>query len=285
MKKELITHRLPKSPISELFRTLRTNIQFMNTKQGLRTVMITSTITNEGKSWVTSNLAVTFAQMGKKVLLVDCDLRKGRQFSIFGVSPTPGLSNYLSGIDSLGGECSDNIMDYIQETPVENLVLLPAGNVPPNPSELLSSERMQETIERLKKYFDIIIFDTTPSCLVTDAVILSRYVDTTILVAGHKKSKIEDIKKVKREIENVGGKIAGIVVNKTSMSAKKYGTSYYYYGSSNMPSKHSYDRKNLSGTYRAEELIKQNREEVKEETKENETEQETQEIINDNGEE
>ena len=98
MKKELIAHQEPKSPISEIFRTLRTNIQFMNTKNKLKTILVTSTLPGEGKSWVTSNLAVTFAQAGKKVVLIDADMRKGRQYTIFGVSPIPGLSNYLSGI-------------------------------------------------------------------------------------------------------------------------------------------------------------------------------------------
>ena len=91
MKKEIIAQRMPKSPISELFRTLRTNIQFMNTKRGLKTIWVTSTSPEEGKTWITAKLAVTFAQANKRVLLVDCDLRKGRQFSIFGVSPVPGM--------------------------------------------------------------------------------------------------------------------------------------------------------------------------------------------------
>jgi len=232
MKKELITHRIPKSPISEIFRTLRTNLQFMNTKEGLRTLMVTSCNQSEGKSWITSNLAVAFAQTGKKVLLIDCDLRKGRQFSIFGVKPTPGISNFLSGIDSNGYECSENVFDVIQKTPVENLDILTAGNVPPNPSELLVSERMQKCIRTLKNHYDLLVFDTTPSNLVTDAVIISRYVDTSIIVVEHKGTKMEDLKRIKRDIENVGGKIAGVVVNKVPISTKRYTDAYYYYGNS-----------------------------------------------------
>ena len=102
MRKEIITFREPKSPISEIFRTLRTNIQFANNKRGLHSLLITSTTPGEGKSWVSANLAVAFAQAGKRVVLVDCDMRKGRQFSMFGVAPTPGLSNFLSGINSNG---------------------------------------------------------------------------------------------------------------------------------------------------------------------------------------
>lgn len=98
MKKEVIAHGDPKSPISEIFRTLRTNIQFINTDKKTQTLLITSTLPGEGKSWVSSNLSVTFAQTGKKVVLVDADMRKGRQYGIFGTPPTPGLSNYLSQV-------------------------------------------------------------------------------------------------------------------------------------------------------------------------------------------
>ena len=113
-KRELITQRDPKSPVSEVFRTLRTNIQFMNANKKLKTLLITSTFPSEGKSWVASNLAVTFAQAGKRVVLIDADMRKGRQYTIFGVSPRPGLSNYLSGIID-NEEASDDLTNYIQE--------------------------------------------------------------------------------------------------------------------------------------------------------------------------
>ena len=119
MRKELVTHLDPKSPVSETFRTLRTNIQFMSTNKKLKTLLITSTFPSEGKSWVASNLAVTFAQAGNKVILIDADMRKGRQYTIFGVSPRPGLSNYLSGIDAENPDEID-ISKYIQKTEVEN---------------------------------------------------------------------------------------------------------------------------------------------------------------------
>ena len=109
MKRELVAQLDPKSPISEVFRTLRTNIQFMNTKGKLRSILVTSTLPGEGKSWTASNLAVTFAQAGKKVVIIDADMRKGRVYSIFGVSPKPGLSNYLSGVDWDEGEASNDV--------------------------------------------------------------------------------------------------------------------------------------------------------------------------------
>ena len=188
MKKELIAQRDPKSPISEVFRTLRTNIQFMNSGKKLQVIQVASTFPGEGKSYVSSNLAVTFAQAGKKVILIDADMRKGRLFSIFEVSPRPGLSNYLSGIDSdANGDME--LSKYIQRTEVDNLLLMPAGNIPPNPSELLVSPQMTKLLEDLKEVCDIVIIDGTPCALVTDSVILSRIVDTTVIVTACNETK------------------------------------------------------------------------------------------------
>lgn len=234
MRKELIAQRDPKSPVSETFRTLRTNIQFMNTNNQLKTLLITSTLPGEGKSWVASNLAITFAQAGKKVVLIDADMRKGRQYTIFEVSPRPGLSNYLSGIDSKSEENSiDEIIDYIQETEVKNLYVIAAGNIPPNPSELLITPKMVNLLDKLKQVSDIVIIDGTPCELVTDSVILSRLVDSTVIVTAHKQTKKDTLQKIVTNIQNVGGKIAGIVLNKIPVSAKKYEQSYYY-GSTSM---------------------------------------------------
>lgn len=263
MRKEIITHKEPKSPISEIFRTLRTNVQFANRKRGLHSLLITSTCPSEGKSWVSANLAVAFAQAGKKVILVDCDMRKGRQFSIFGVSPTPGLSNYLSGINSDGEDSSPNILSYIKETEVQNLYMITAGNIPPNPSELLVSEQMEQAIEELKSVCDLVIFDGTPSSLVTDAVIISRYVDTTLIVSAYKTTKMDDLEKVKRDIENVGGRIAGVVINKEPVSQKQYYATYYY-GNSNLSMKNIQKKP----TKQDEELmIERKKQELKEKSK------------------
>ena len=230
MKKELLTYKDPKSPVSETFRTLRTNIQFMNTDRKLRTLLVTSTFPGEGKSWITANLAVTFAQAGKRVILVDADMRKGRQYNIFGVLPKPGLSNYLSnmGIDDMENNEDVNIANYIQETDIENLYILTAGNVPPNPSELLVSRRMKQLLQELKSMCDLVIIDGTPCDLVTDSVILSRVVDSTVIVTAQKETKKENLSRIVKNIQNVGGRIAGVVVNKVDISSKKYNQSYYY---------------------------------------------------------
>ena len=231
MKKEVIAHKNPKSPISEVFRTLRTNIQFMNVSKKMKTLLVTSTFPGEGKSWVASNLAVTFAQAGKKVVLIDADMRKGRQYAIFGLSPKPGLSNFLSQVEmDNNGRLSENVADYIQPTEVENLFVITAGNVPPNPSELLVSTQMIGLLDALRNSCDMIIIDGTPSELVTDAVILSRISDSTVIVTAHKITKKDALERVVKNIQNVGGKIAGVIINKVPISAKRYGEKYYYYG-------------------------------------------------------
>lgn len=233
MRKEIIAFRDPKSPISEVFRTLRTNIQFMNINKNLKTLLVTSTLPKEGKSWVSSNLAVTFAQAEKKVILIDADMRKGRQYSIFGVYPRPGLANYLSECKEDAG--IEDISRYIQETEVQDLHIIAAGNVPPNPSELLITPQMSNLLEKLSVYYDTIIIDAPPCELVTDATIISRMVDSTVIVTSYKQTKKANLQKTIKSIKNVGGNIAGIVLNKIPVDAKKYQKSYYY-GSQIAPS-------------------------------------------------
>lgn len=235
MKRELIAQRTPKSPIAEVFRTLRTNIQFMNSKKSMKTLLVTSTMPGEGKSWVAANLAITFAQAGKKVLIIDADMRKGRQHVMFNIENKIGLSNFLSGIDELGRNENLDILKYVRATEIQNLFLIPAGNVPPNPSELLASETTINMIEKLKEVFDFIIFDGTPSLLVTDALIVARLVDSTVIVTAHNSTKKENLEKVKKDIENVGGNIVGVILNKIPINAKKYMETYYYSSTTNMP--------------------------------------------------
>jgi len=226
MGKELIINKDPKSPIAEIFRTLRTNIQFMISNQGLKTLLVTSSVPGEGKSWVSTNLAIAFAGENKKVLLIDSDMRKGRLNTIFNMEKRPGLSNYLSGVSEL--ENKKDIFSYIRETNIEGLHIMPSGDVPPNPSELLVSEEMNELIVKLKNAFDIVIFDAPPALLVTDSVILSKQLDTTLIVTSYKTTKMGDVEKVKKMIENVGGNISGVVINKVPVNAKKYEHTYYY---------------------------------------------------------
>lgn len=254
-KRELITQRDPKSPVSEVFRTLRTNIQFMNANKKLKTLLITSTFPSEGKSWVASNLAVTFAQAGNKVILIDADMRKGRQYTIFGASPRPGLSNYLSGMDVEDGQEPD-VTDYLQKTDIENLLIMTAGNIPPNPSELLVSPQMNKLLEDLKQACDIIIIDGTPCELVTDSVILSRIVDSTVIVTAHKETKKENLEKIIRNIQHVGGHLAGVVVNKMPISVKKYNEKYYYNSATGSTLNQTTSRREIKE--KASNILKQN---------------------------
>lgn len=234
MRSELVTFVSPKTPISEVFKTLRTNIQFMNVDETLKSILVTSTVPGEGKSWVTSNLAVTFAQTGKRVLIVDADMRKGRQHLIFNVKNEKGLSNYLTMTTKK--DAVNNIGEYIQSTMVENLYIMTSGTIPPNPSELLASKKMVDIIRYLEEIFDIIIFDGTPSTMVTDAIILSKFVNTTLIVSAYKETKSDNLNQVKRNILNVGGNIAGVILNKIPYIKKEYGSGYYYENAM-MPSK------------------------------------------------
>lgn len=229
MKNEIVVYETPKSPEAEMFRNLRTNIQFMNADSEKKIMVITSTCPGEGKSYVSANLAAAFAQIDKKVLIIDTDMRKGRQYTLFNLHPRPGLSNYLSGVvdQDFKGE-KNNIENYIQKTYIENLYLISAGNVPPNPSELLVSSKMETIINTLIKKFDVIIFDAPPCLIVADALIVSRLVDFNIIVSAQNVTKKEDLIKAKEAIEKVGGKVGGIVLNKVQLSSKTYENSYYY---------------------------------------------------------
>ena len=227
MKRELISQVDPKSPVSEVFRALRTNLQFMNRSKNSQTILITSTVQAEGKSWTTANLATTFAQTGRRVVIVDADMRKPRQHKIFSCKMCPGLSNYLSEINEIGKRERINFKDCIQATEVENLFLLPSGNIPPNPSELLLSENLEELIRDLSNEFDVVLFDGAPCLLVTDSTIISRMVGATVLVASYKYTKIDDLKQAKKRIKSVGGNLVGVVLNRVEISSKKYANKYF----------------------------------------------------------
>ena len=227
MKKEIITSNDPKSPISEVFRSLRTNMQYMNTKKKL-SMVVTSTMQGEGKSFIAANLAVTFAQAGKNTIIIDADMRRPRQHKIFENDMYPGMSNYLSG-DRLSKTSREiTLNDCIYKTKITNLSIMPAGNIPPNPSELLLSGNLKKLIDQLEENFDVIIFDGAPCLLVTDATIIARKVNYTILVASQNKTKIEDLKEAQRKIKHVGGHLAGVVLNRVKISKKEYGNKYYY---------------------------------------------------------
>ena len=217
---EIISHKNPKSIIAESVKILRTNLQFSNVDGTLKTVMITSSVPGEGKSFTTSNLGVAFAQLGMKVLVVDCDMRRGTQHKQFTVTNTNGLSDLL--IDS-----NVDYIKYIKPTNVENLSIVTAGTVPPNPSELLSSKSFENFVQTMREVFDIVIFDLPPVTVVPDAAIVATKVDKTVIISRVKVTPMEELEKTKKMLENVGANIAGVVVNGVKTSSKKYYGKYY----------------------------------------------------------
>ena len=216
---ELITKYDPKSPISEVFRLLRTNIQYINKDEKSTAIMLTSTTPANGKTFVTANLAITLAQANKRVILVDSDIRKPRLHKVFELENTMGLSDYLRN-------SSDGL--YIRKTNIENLSIVTAGTMVNNPSELIGQEKFKKTIEALKEKYDYVIIDSSPILMVTDSILVSRVVDATILIAIYNKTRIDDLKSAVRRINYVGGNVAGVVVNRTKIILNQYNTKYFY---------------------------------------------------------
>lgn len=214
----LITHFEPKSHVSEAYRTLRTNIQFAKVDYPLKTLLVTSSSPKEGKSTTVANIAITLAQMGSNVLLVDADLRRPVLHSIFELDQKPGLTEVLMG--------TKEIEEAIKPTEVGNLSLVPSGPIPPNPSELLGSQVMQRLIEELKEEYDYLLFDSPPVIAVTDAAVLSSVVDGVILVIQAGKVSREAVLRAKSLLDNVAARIIGVVLNNIKFER---GHSYYYY--------------------------------------------------------
>jgi capsular exopolysaccharide synthesis family protein len=216
----LLTHSAPKSPVSEAYRTLRTNIQFSNLDNPIQTMLVTSAGPGEGKSTTVANLAITFSQMGTKTILLDTDFRRPIIHSIFGMEKEPGVTNYLAEKATLER--------IIRKTSVENLDVITCGLIPPNPSELLASEKMKEFVAELKKIYQMILFDTPPVIAVTDAVVLSLLLDGVVLVASAGQTSHQGLARAKALLENVDAKIMGAVLNKIEAKTA-YGSYHYYY--------------------------------------------------------
>lgn len=221
MKNELIVASRPKSGVSEAIKTIRTNLQFSSIDQAVKSILVTSSIPGEGKSFITANLAVAFAQAGNKVLIVDCDMRRGRQHKVFNVSNDKGLSNLL--IDDV----KKHYKKYIQETEIKNLYVLPMGIVPPNPSELLASEKNKQLAEILEEEYDTVIYDGVPVGGLTDSIIMADIADKIVIVSAYKQTPIEFLQNTVKGLENFKEKIAGVVVNKLPSQKNHYYNNYY----------------------------------------------------------
>ena len=225
-KSEIINRENTKTYITKSINTIRTNILYMNSTKNAKTILITSCMPREGKSWISTNIAVSFAETNKKVLLVDADMRKGRINKIFKVDNRAGLSNYLFNMNSDVEKDVYLAKEYIKETKIPNLHILTNGTIPPNPSELLASSNMKELLAILKSIYDIIIIDAPPCKLVSDSIVLSTIVDSSVIVTNSGNTKISDLKEIKKSINIVGGKIIGAIVNKAKIKGKKYSKKY-----------------------------------------------------------
>lgn len=225
-KSEIINRENTKTYITESINTIRTNILYMNSTKNAKTILITSCMPREGKSWISTNIAASFAETNKKVLLVDADMRKGRINKIFKVDNRAGLSNYLFNMNSDVENDVYLAKEYIKETKIPNLHILTNGTIPPNPSELLASSNMKELLAILKSIYDIIIIDAPPCKLVSDSIVLSTIVDSSVIVTNSGNTKISDLKEIKKSINIVGGKIIGAIVNKAKIKGKKYSKKY-----------------------------------------------------------
>ncbi len=217
--RHLITQLNPRSPISEQYRTLRTNLEFSSVDKALKTILVTSSSPSEGKSMTTANLAVVYAQQGKKVLLIDADLRKPTVHYTFRLDNLRGLSNILVN--------EAKLEEATNSTGIDNLDVISSGPIPPNPSELLGSRRMQLLIEEATNLYDLVIFDTPPVLAVTDAQILGNVVDGSILVIRSGQTEYELAIKAKEALEPAAAKLLGTVLNDRDKSST---TNYYYYG-------------------------------------------------------
>ncbi|WP_439033498.1 CpsD/CapB family tyrosine-protein kinase [Bacillus paranthracis] len=217
-RRQLIAHQKPKSPIAEQYRNIRTNVEFAAIDTNIRSLMVTSANPSEGKTTTTANLAVVFAQQGKKVLLIDAEMRKPAMHQMFQMNNIFGLTNVLTH--------NDRFEKCVQQTSVDNLHFLPCGPIPPNPAELLGSNSMKELLEKVYGMYDLVILDLPPMLAVADAQIMANQCDASIFVIRSEVTKKEDAVKAKGLLQSAKGKLLGVVLN----DCEREENLYYYYG-------------------------------------------------------
>lgn len=235
----LVTHFAPKDPVAEGYRALRTALQFRAIDSPVKTITTTSASLQEGKSTTLVNLAITMAQGGVKILLVGCNLRRPSIYKVFGIDQAPGVVDIVLG-RAEWRDCIRTVTDIIMGdmgmsstlmTPgMENLHIITSGGVPPNPAEMLVSERMKQFIDEARDEFDIILFDAPPVLPVTDAAILSKRTDATLLVYRTGKVPRAALRRAKVQIESVGATVMGVVLNDLRSELIGFSSSHYYYG-------------------------------------------------------
>lgn len=216
----LYVHEKPKSTISEKFRGIRSNIMFSNAENEIGSLLVTSEKIGSGKSTISANIAVTYAQAGYKTLIIDGDMRKPTQHYIFDLPNNSGLSNLIIN--------KATYSDSLKETNVDNLAILTAGPTPPNPSELIASSKFETIFNELSDHYDFIVIDTPPVNTVTDAQVYAQTVKNCVLVIDAEKNNKIEVKKAKDLLNKADGKLLGAVLNKMPMD--KNSSYYYYYG-------------------------------------------------------
>lgn len=219
----VVSYNNPKSPISEAYRSIRTNIEFSNFDEEVKTIVVTSSQQNEGKSTVTANLAVSFSTLeDKKVLIMDGDLRNPTVHRMFGISNLYGITDVLTG--------NKDFSECIHKSEVEGLHILTCGKIPPNPAEMLGSKKMIKFVEELKNHYDYIFIDAPPIGIITDAGVIASYADGTLVVVGSKEADVDAVKISKEKLDKVNANILGCVLNKYEDEGSGYGYYSYYYG-------------------------------------------------------
>lgn len=239
---DLLINKNPKSRFAEAIKTIRTNLAFSNIDKENKLILVTSCEPGDGKSFVSSNLAVAYSQENKKVLVIDCDLRKGRQHKIFNVpnKSRGGYSNLIlnykeeSRTDLRFNDYIDDsftFSNYILGTLVPNVDIIPSGPIPPNPTELLASQNNAKLLKKLAEMYDVVILDCPPVIGMSDTSIMSKNSDVNLLVVSNKKTKVELVNAAKRIFQTVNSEITGVILNKVNMKHSTYG-GYYggYYG-------------------------------------------------------
>ncbi len=220
LKTRLISHYDPKSAVAEAYRTLRTNIQFMSPDKPIRSLIVSSAGPGDGKSTTVINIAITFASLGKKTVLIDTDLRKPILHKVFDYQRGPGLTQAI--IEEIP------ITDVIRHTDIPNLDLITCGDIPPNPSELLGSQKFINFVEQLKEMYEIVLFDSPPVIAVTDASVLSKLTDAMVLVVRAGGTDLRALNRAVELLTHVKANLIGVVLNGVNLSAG-YDSYYYYY--------------------------------------------------------
>ena len=221
LKRRLITREDPRSPISEAYRSLRTSMLYTDIETKTKSILVSSAGPGEGKTTTVANMAITYANLGKKTLLIDTDLRRPVVHKVFDLDKEPGITNYLGG-------ATDEFDTLIKPTEIKNLFAVTSGIIPPNPSELLGSNKMSKLVKKLEEYWDIILFDSPPLVAVTDATMVSKEIDKIVIVVKVGQTDKRAFEYTIQSLRNINAPLGGVVLNAVT-NKSSYGYYYYYY--------------------------------------------------------